>query len=615
MRIASKINAALFAAFACGTLVSTAILHTTIQPRFDEIERAGALADHKRVIEALDTFTDKLETATHDYAYWDQSYQFIQGENVKEFIASNLEPDFKAVENLGVNALVFAKNDGTIIWGEAFDLETQNSIDYVVKELTAFSLTTPGHLASPPVEEQGLVRTSRGLALVAIAPVLKSDGSGTPAGKVISAKMLDFGAVRTLTGVDFSIDVFPERPEAPADKDAVSVESNAKYVVTSSVAHDLAGKPLAYLKVYSSRDVSTAGAMAIKSAISMMVLAGLAAIGVLWLYLRKAVVSRIESLKWHFSTAGESGTIQAAPIGTGNDEISNLAESFNTMANQVNHLRDAVADGAYMSGLSEWAAGTLHNVRNGLVPVAATTWRIEKLFDSTWLRNVETAVSEIKNPDLQPERRRKLEAFLAGSAARISGFAKEAAGLTNEINSATKSVLEMVAEFESYAHRKTEFEDIELLSLLQTVAQSTIAAQGKNVDLVLPSTPANVRGNGIILRQVISNVIINAIEAMDGQETRCRIAVSIEPPVKSDGFVRIAFADNGEGISADRLTAIFQRGVSTRHTRSGGLGLHWCANALKVLGGTIHAESEGPGYGAQFIIELPSLETTSRKAA
>ena len=86
VRIASKINAALFGAFACGLAATYGVLTTVIQPRFEEIERAEAAADHKRVTEAFNTFTEKLETAAQDYAYWDETYAFVSGTGGDDFI-------------------------------------------------------------------------------------------------------------------------------------------------------------------------------------------------------------------------------------------------------------------------------------------------------------------------------------------------------------------------------------------------------------------------------------------------------------------------------------------------------------------------------------------------
>ena len=615
VRIASKINAALFGAFACGTLATFAVLNATIQPRFDDIEKSSAQMNHKRVTDAFDTFTEKLKTATQDYAFWDETYHFMQGEGIDEFIASNLQPEFKAIENLGVNALVFLRKDGDVIWGAAYDLETKETIDGLVKEIAHFSRSHPNIGQSNPSAERGIIRTSKGLVLVAIAPVLKSDQSGTAEGKVISAKMLDVEAAKQLTGVDFTLEPLPQLVAYAELPEGVVLDKLEDRIQTTSVVKSLIGRPLALLKASSPRDVSRAGSMAIRSATMMMVLAGFAALAVLWGFLSHTVVSRIEALKMHFATAGSSGTIKSAAASANNDEIGDLARSFNSMADQVNHLRDALADSAYMSGLSEWAAGTLHNVRNGLVPVAATTWQVEQLFDEAWVKNVETAAAEHADTATPPERRLKLNAFLVGSARRFVDAAKQTTDLTGKINGASQSVLDMVAEFERYAHRKTEIEAIDVLPMIEAAAASTIAGRAKEIELVLPSVSATIAGNGVILRQIISNIFVNAVEAMEGQPRRGRIEVSIAEPKDNAGYTRIKISDNGEGLTSDRLTSIFQRGVSTRKGRSGGLGLHWCANAAKVLGGTIYAESAGIGHGASIVIELANFDANKKQAA
>ena len=615
MRIASKINAALFGAFACGTLATYVVLNTTIQPRFDDIENASAQTNHKRVTDAFAAFTEKLKTATQDYAFWDQTYHFMQGEAVAEFVESNLTPEAKAVENLGVNALVFLRKDGEVLWGAAYDLESKEKIDGLVNEIAHFSRSHPQIGHTNPSAERGIIQTSKGLVLVAIAPVLKSDQSGEPEGKVISAKMLDVAAVKQLTGVEFNLQPMPHligRNELSGD---IILEKLTDQITTKSVVKSLIGRPLALLTVSSSRDVSRAGAMAIRSATEMMVAAGLTALAVLWAFLSQTVVSRIGALKKHFGTAGCSGTIKPAAQSAADDEIGDLARSFNSMADQVNHLRDALADSAYMSGLSEWAAGTLHNVRNGLIPVATTTWQVEQLFDTAWLKNVETALAEHADAATATDRRTKLNAFLVGSAGRFVESAKRTTDLTGKINRASQSVLDMVTEFERYAHRKTEIETVDVLPLLKATVVSTIADRGNDVELALPAESATVLGNSIILRQIVSNIIVNALEAMADQPHRARIEVSIAEPANKAGYTQVRISDNGEGLASDRLTSIFQRGVSSRKGRSGGLGLHWCANAAKVLGGTIHAVSAGPGCGTTIVIELTNTETREKQAA
>jgi signal transduction histidine kinase len=354
--------------------------------------------------------------------------------------------------------------------------------------------------------------------------------------------------------------------------------------------------------------------MAIRSAFLLMLLAGLASGAVLWVFLRREVVSRVEALRTHITTAGQSGKIRQTAITNRDDELSELSKSFNAMADQVNHLRDALADSSYKSGLSEWAAGTLHNVRNGLAPVTAATWQIGQLFDGAWLKNVAAAAAEYADASTPEYRRMKLNSFLVGSATRFGEAAKRAGELSGNITTATKSVLDMVAEFERYAQRKVEMEDVDLLSLIRQNADA-VGVMATDIELVLPTEPASVRGNRVILGQIITNLLMNAKEAIGSRGDAGRIEIGISKPHGMRGLTRLTVSDNGEGIAAENLAKIFQRGVSSRNERAGGLGLHWCANAVRMFGGSIRATSPGPGQGATITIDLPSSTDTLKEAA
>jgi len=103
--------------------------------------------------------------------------------------------------------------------------------------------------------------------------------------------------------------------------------------------------------------------------------------------------------------------------------------------------------------------------------------------------------------------------------------------------------------------------------------------------------------------QVLVNLIRNAKYACDdGGRADKRVWLRI---ARNGGdFVKIAVADNGVGIPAENLARIFEHGFTTR--RDGhGFGLHSGALAARELGGSLRAESDGPGRGATFILELP----------
>jgi C4-dicarboxylate-specific signal transduction histidine kinase len=100
------------------------------------------------------------------------------------------------------------------------------------------------------------------------------------------------------------------------------------------------------------------------------------------------------------------------------------------------------------------------------------------------------------------------------------------------------------------------------------------------------------------------NLVRNAKYACDESGRRDKLlTVRVE---SGSGRVRIAVIDNGVGIPAENMNRLFNHGFTTR--KSGhGFGLHSGALAAQDLGGSLRAESEGPGRGASFILELPYL--------
>ncbi len=72
----------------------------------------------------------------------------------------------------------------------------------------------------------------------------------------------------------------------------------------------------------------------------------------------------------------------------------------------------------------------------------------------------------------------------------------------------------------------------------------------------------------------------------------------------TDSSVLISVIDSGVGIPRENLERIFNHGFTTR-SDGHGFGLHSSALAARELGGSLHAQSAGPGKGATFTLALP----------
>jgi two-component system NtrC family sensor kinase len=124
----------------------------------------------------------------------------------------------------------------------------------------------------------------------------------------------------------------------------------------------------------------------------------------------------------------------------------------------------------------------------------------------------------------------------------------------------------------------------------------------KKLDSFLPF----VRGNASQLKQVFTNIVVNAAEAMHGNG-----ALTITTSCSSDRkTVFVEFADTGEGIPAENLTRIFDPFFTTKEVGKGtGLGLATSYGIIEDHGGKIGVESQ-VGEGTAFTIELPVHQET-----
>jgi signal transduction histidine kinase len=109
------------------------------------------------------------------------------------------------------------------------------------------------------------------------------------------------------------------------------------------------------------------------------------------------------------------------------------------------------------------------------------------------------------------------------------------------------------------------------------------------------------------LKAVVSNLVDNAVK-YSGPDVR--VAVELEQPQATQARLRVH--DEGVGIPAGELKPIFRRfyrspGAIAARVKGTGLGLFIVRSVIKRHGGKVFAESEGPGRGSTFTVELPLL--------
>ena len=146
----------------------------------------------------------------------------------------------------------------------------------------------------------------------------------------------------------------------------------------------------------------------------------------------------------------------------------------------------------------------------------------------------------------------------------------------------------------------------ELLS--SVVSAFHAAAQDKHLELFLdiaPETPAAVEIDSLRVRQVLFNLLANAVRYTAHGGVRVRLAVR---PGSASGRARLVFvvADTGAGMSRSQLALIFGRGRFNADGEGPGLGLAISMRLAKLMGGQLAARSElGQGSVLSLVLEAP----------
>jgi len=144
----------------------------------------------------------------------------------------------------------------------------------------------------------------------------------------------------------------------------------------------------------------------------------------------------------------------------------------------------------------------------------------------------------------------------------------------------------------------------DVLTAAIDMSRSMIESAGHRLAVDDPGRPVVVDGDRVRLTQVVGNLLINAAKYTPRGGT-IRLALG-----EREGRASIVVGDNGIGIPREQLGLVFglftQLDSSDTRSQGGlGVGLALAQTLVGLHGGTISAESEGPGQGSRFTVLLP----------
>jgi signal transduction histidine kinase len=293
-----------------------------------------------------------------------------------------------------------------------------------------------------------------------------------------------------------------------------------------------------------------------------------------------------------------------------------LAEANRQLAEALRQLQETQAQliqSEKLASLGQLVAGVAHELNNPISFVYSNMGRLKEYVEE--IRRVFTHYRET----LDGLRRggvpstEELEATSALEAVSdIDYILQDLPALAEESRQGAERVQAVVLDLRNFSRLdEGEVENVDLVAAIQSTLALLRPEFRHRIQLELDLKPLPpIRGNGGQLNQVIMNVLVNAIQAIEGAGT-VRIATA-----PTDTGVRLSVSDTGCGIAPEHLSMIFDPFFTTRKDRPGahgvgaaggtGLGLAIVHSIVQRHAGTVSVTS-AVGQGTTFVIDLPPL--------
>lgn len=278
-------------------------------------------------------------------------------------------------------------------------------------------------------------------------------------------------------------------------------------------------------------------------------------------------------------------------------EIALLADSFNTMLKSLRHMR---------ADLEEWGRTLEEKVKQRseeLVAMQARVAQSERLASVGML--AAGVAHEINNP---------LGAILALTALTLEDVKEDDPNRENlqevvKQSQRCRDIVKGLLEFSRHSEVHAELADLNKI-LQDTLSLVSKQAQFLNINVVTnydPQLPA-VMANASELEQVVMNILMNAVQAMQERGT---ITITTRHNT-TDHSVEVLISDTGCGMPADKIDQIFDPFFTTKESGQGtGLGLSIAYGIITSHHGSISVHSE-IGKGSTFKIRLPVASPASK---
>ena len=321
--------------------------------QFDQLQSDAIRENVERVQNALGKEMDVLRSTSSDWAYWDDTYQFVQNRN-ETYIESNLTTD--TFKNLQLNFMIYVDRAGKTIYGKAIDFQTDTIVDLPDDLSTQSGLLQPLlTMADREGVQHGIIVSAEGPVLVVSRNILNSAKVGDPQGVLIMGRYLDQAEIESLAqqtqlalnlisvnSTTSSPDFFTAKSTLTStDAPLVSYDRKPSAAQGYTLLTDINGEPAFILQVETPATIYQAGQRAVFYFLLAMLFVGLVLAIVFVNWIERRLLARMSFLDQRMSEIGNSDDLSARIDVTGeDDELTRLTRTINESLAKREHSQE-----------------------------------------------------------------------------------------------------------------------------------------------------------------------------------------------------------------------------------------------------------------------------------
>ncbi|GEM_PF-2131775 len=324
-----------------------------ILPAFMGLELDDAKRNATRLSNTINDELDHLQSITADWAQWDLTYGFAKDQNPK-FIAENLTPTLKLLQDLKLDVLLIVNQNKKLIWSAVYNKKDKAIVKthFLFQSADEF-INLFANNPDTKSNHQGIVPTKQGPLLVSTHSILNNQGEGPARGILIFGQLLNPGVATSLikqTQVEF--EYWPigknnnsllnqlDLTRLPKKSEFIVKTENTSRLSTFLFIEYLYGDGGILLKISTDRPILTVGNQTINLALVTHGILFLIIMTLLFVFMRTVITHPLRQLTHTISAINVdrlTNTTVSGLFSNRRDEIGALSSKFGHLLNNLAH--------------------------------------------------------------------------------------------------------------------------------------------------------------------------------------------------------------------------------------------------------------------------------------